>query len=121
MSCKSSKINLRSKKLNISSKSHKRTKSKKSKKLSKKISKKSSQAKKQINKAKKQINKAKRNYKQKGGKVCSLGYAMVKGIQIPAINNVPGEIKFDDIYGRLNNGDCAPSIDMTSHPIIKSV
>jgi hypothetical protein len=44
--------------------------------------------------------------KQTGGG-CSLGYAMVKGMNIPAINNVEGDITHQDTYARLNgNSNC---------------
>lgn len=79
---------------------------------------------KKLNKKSRRFSKAKRNYKQKGGKACSLGYAMVKGLEIPAINNVPGDIKFEDTYARLNvnSNSCSPVAEgSVPHPTIKTV
>ena len=95
-----------------------RTKS--NRKMNRKIHKKNN---KQLTNKSRRFSKAKRNYKQKGGKACSLGYAMVKGMEIPAINNVPGDIKFEDTYARLNiNSDsCAPvASGYVPHPTVKT-
>ena len=61
---------------------------------------------------------------QKGGyKTCSLGYAMVKGMEVPAINNVEGELQFNDVYARLNTGNCnaANNNGGVNHPVVKTV
>jgi len=59
--------------------------------------------------------------KQKGGsKSCSLGYAMVKGMNVPAINNVEGDLRFNDVYARLNGGNCKPVENVVNHPVLKT-
>lgn len=66
--------------------------------------------------------KTKGNKKQKGGfKTCSLGYAMVKGMEVPAINNVEGNIQFNDVYARLNSGTCNSAVNGgNNHPVLKT-
>jgi hypothetical protein len=84
--------------------------------------------KKKTTKQAQQKNKKKRNskpksksHKQKGGfKSCNLGYAMVQGMNLPAINNVPGEINFNDVYGRLNNNGNCNLAGNTNHPVINT-
>jgi hypothetical protein len=60
--------------------------------------------------------------KQKGGyKSCSLGYAMVKGMEVPAINNVEGSIQFDNAYAKLNSGTCnSITNNGVNHPVLKT-
>jgi len=62
------------------------------------------------------------NRKQSGGSGCSLGYAMVKGMQVPAINNVDGEINFSNSYAKLNeNASCnTESNNSLNHPVLKT-
>lgn len=115
--------NKRSNKRKYSSKQKSSSKRKLTKKSSKrKLSKGKKIKKKSASKAKQNLAKCKRNRKQKGGfKTCSLGYAMVKGMTIPEINNVPGEINFSDTYAKLNNSSCA-SLNgaVAAHPIINT-
>jgi hypothetical protein len=60
--------------------------------------------------------------KQKGGfKNCSLGYAMVKGMNVPAINNIEGELNFNDVYARLNDGsNCKLAENSINHPVLQT-
>ncbi len=57
--------------------------------------------------------------RQNGGyKNCSLGYAMVQGMSVPAINNVEGEINFPDVYAPLkNNVSCVSN--SVNHPVLQ--
>jgi hypothetical protein len=66
--------------------------------------------------------KKKHNAGQNGGfKTCSLGYAMVKGMNIPAINNVEGEVNFNDVYARLNSsGNCKLAGNGVNHPVLQT-
>lgn len=67
--------------------------------------------------------KNKKSKSQKGGfKSCSLGYAMVQGMDVPAINNVEGDIQFNDVYARLNSGNCnvANNNGGVNHPVLKT-
>lgn len=60
--------------------------------------------------------------KQFGGyKNCSLGYAMVSGMKVPAINNVEGSIDFNNTYGRLNvtsGNNCQVNSSGVNHPVL---
>lgn len=62
----------------------------------------------------------KKNKKQSGGyKTCSLGYAMVPGMTVPAINNVDGSIDFPDVYAPIGTQtSCNTSSNVVSHPTI---
>lgn len=67
----------------------------------------------------KRQSKNKKHHKQLGGG-CSLGYAMVKGMQIPAINNVDGGIEFKNTYAKLNNGGNCNLGNNVNHPTLNT-
>jgi hypothetical protein len=66
--------------------------------------------------------KRRKSSRQKGGfKGCSLGYAMVKGMGVPSINNVEGELNFNDVYAKLNSGtNCKLAGNSVNHPVLKT-
>lgn len=63
----------------------------------------------------------KKHIKKGGGKNCSLGFAMVPGIEIDGIRGMTNNIDFPDEYARLNNNDCQPIGDShETHPKIRT-
>ena len=92
------------------------TKTKTGKRLNKFRSKRQSKImkhKKRKTKSSRKINKHKGGYRN-----TTLGYAMVSGMTVPAINNVDGEINFPDTYAPIkNNVSCSSSSCSASNPL----
>lgn len=95
------------------------TKTKKGKRLNKFRSKRSSK----IMRHKKRKTKTHQTKHKGGYKNTTLGYAMVSGMTVPAINNVAGDINFPDTYAPINNNvSCSSSMcsasNSANHPTI---